>query len=678
MMIRNLVLACFAASFTLIQPQNVLAQVSQRPAAQKDDSCKQTNDPFEVAYKFTSASEKHSGECIDSLRFRAIQNLKIENGVATFNNYQHQNEYWSAKLNLSAANVDQVLFQIVRFPIMSVVQAAHIQIRFKLKSDVELAHQLDGRKTKTSDVLISFEASRPKGVSYNFALGVMENYALIGKVASTEQKKLDGTDPFEQYELGLSPEEKSQLLQITLTRAFTTGNSSFYSTLRPNCATEVFDSIDTLPRFKGKIRNFLTVISNDPVAKPSIAALQTRGILKRRVQNFEDEVKGVIKDIPLATTAAQPLIPQVANNPWTLLVTLPRLDRLSPTEIAAILKIRSEILNSFPVLVQGLLSTYMKEAGDDTSKILNSVVANLQGRILTLLKSANAHLPNTAQSLAVYLIPYPSTSASATTSLQNLGIPAELPFSVKDVEIDDNDRSAVDTYYRISEGARKAGDVGATTKDPAYLMAAAVRLKLQRNANLFHSQLLVGINDQNRPFSMTNSQVAFKNAVLTGSKGRLSRPTVLISHSQTHQTNLNPIVNIEFGPEGGLAGKMNPDSFGIFQIRKQLDENCQAQAASSPTLIGNLGTAALNKPILDKLVAGKLVAFQILGADMNLSTRTVDKMDVRLSTWPLQCLSVQSVNHQFAREANQMILKLETESRSGQLMQNLIQKILAR
>ena len=662
---------------TLFTAGSLHAQVAnpaQKLAAQADSSCKQTNDPFEVAYKYTANSEKFAGQCIDSNRFRVIQNLKIENGTLSLNNYQHEKEYWEAKL--SVQDVENVYVHVVRFPIAGVVEAAHIQIRFKLKNPVQLKNQIDGRKTTANDLMVSFEASRPKDIGYNFALGVMENYSLIGKVSSTAQKKIDGSNPFEQYELDLSAEEKSQLLQIALNRAAKITNEQFYSTLRPNCATEVFDAIDSLPRLKGKFRSFLTVISNDPVAKPSIAALQARKILKRRVQNFEDEVKGVIKDIPVGSTTTQHLVPQVANHSWTLLVTLPRLDKLTPNERAAVLKVRADLLQTAPLLVQALGSSFMTEAGLDASKILSSTVTVLQGRLLTILKSLNQNLPNTKQHLGLYLVPL--QMGGATTSLQKFGIPAELPFAVRDVEIEEGSREATDTYFQISEGTRKAGDSGAKLKDPAYLMGAAVKLQIARDASSFHSQLLVGLNDIQKPFGMTNSQVAFKQAVVKGAQARLTRPTLLLTHAQPNLGSLNPLVKIEFGPEGGLAGRMNPDNFAIFQIRKELNGNCSTQAESSPALLGNLAATALNKPVLDKLIAGKAVAFKILGVNLNAKTRRVEAMDVRVATWPMNCLSVQNVNDQFAQQANQMFKKLEADAKNGNLVQSLIQKLLAR
>jgi hypothetical protein len=80
------------------------------------------------------------------------------------------------------------------------------------------------------------------------------------------------------------------------------------------------DLVDLLPRFKGKYPPFATVISTDPIAKPSIDALSARGAMLGRVQNGEDEAKGILKKMPMPTSSSKSLsyLPQVAGRPWSL------------------------------------------------------------------------------------------------------------------------------------------------------------------------------------------------------------------------------------------------------------------------------------------------------------------------------------------------------------------------
>jgi Domain of unknown function (DUF4105) len=643
--------------------------------AEVDSRCAQSSDPQEAPYRFTSLSGKFSGQCADTNRFRAIQNLKIENGVAVLNNYHHDNDFWQAQFSIEPSNLDAVYFHVVRFPILGIVEAAHTQIRFKLKNPVQLKSQTDASKTTTTkEVLVSFEAVRPKDQAYNFALGALENYALVGRVTSAKQRIAESEAPMEQYELDITQDEKALLLKNTLTHAEQIGIKYTYNTLRPNCTTEVFDLLDSLPRLQGKYPQFLTVISNDPVAQPAIDALKARQLLKQRVQNYEEEAKGVSQVLSIPQKKANPILPEVAGRPWSLVVTLPNLANLNKSEQLAILKIRSELLRKAPLALQGLGSAMMKEAGGDSSAIIARSLAIIQAQLTDVLRSVNDSLPNTPQGMGLYLVPY---NAPATiTPLKGMKIPAALPFSIVDAMVDDSIPKSKESYYWISEGLRSAGDSGSKGKLPAYFAGSAIRLKLQRDHSAIRSQVAVGLNDFTKPFTMSNSQVNFSESSIAGSGERATRPLLLISHEQDTTARPNPFVSMEFGTDGGLAGAAREDAFATFQILKSMTGSCETQASSAPTLRGTLAQSALGKPILDRLVQGKKVSFHILGAKLDLRTLEVAEMDVRVNMWPLNCLATNDVNTQFRQNANDMIKKLKAESMNAGFLQKLLSGVL--
>ncbi|AGH94986.1 hypothetical protein A11Q_768 [Pseudobdellovibrio exovorus JSS] len=674
---RELFVALFTTC-TVVGGLPAHAQLSPSLMAELDPSCAKTADPDEASYRFTSHSKKYAGKCVDSVRFRAIQNLRIANNTAVLNNYQHERDFWKAEFSTSPENIEAVYFQVVRFPILGIVEAGHAQIRFKLKQPAQLKSQSDANKSaQVQDVLISFEATFPEGEKYNFALGAMDNFGLIARVMSMEQKRLDSpTAPFEQYELNLTAEEGSQLLRTALSRASSIGKRYAYNTLRPNCATEAFDLLDGLDRLKGKFPPFLTVISNDPVAQPSITGLRERGILKQRVQNYEDEQKGIIKTLEVSSQRSVPLLPQVPANPWTLVVTLPNLQRLSPSEKDAILKVRSHLLRQAPLLVQGLGSAMMSEVGGDASTVVIASLKLLQERLATILKESNDLLPQNAQALGLYLVPFKTDSTQ--TRLDGLGIPAALPFAVTDVVVDESIARSQEIYYHLAEGTRKAGDVGSQAKDVGYLMGTAIRLKLQKNNVQVRSQLMVGLNNQKKPFTMSNSQVVFHENVVTGGENRTTRPVMLVTHTQLGVNQINPAVDIEFGPAGGIAGSLAGDAFGTYQVLKQFGTSCETRSSSTPTLNGVLAESALGKPLLDGFLKGKKVSFQIMNVKMDLGQQAITNMDVKINTWPVTCMSDQSVNTQFVQNANDMLNKLKAEARSGSLMQKLMKGFLQR
>lgn len=649
------------------------AQISN-PIAQPDQTCAQSTDPWETAYRFTDQSSKYSGQCIDSQRFRSIKNLKIENQNVSLNNYFHQGQYWQAEFSVAPENVEKAIFQIVRFPILGIVEAAHIQIRFLLKNPIYLRSQTTGQNGNSTDILVSFEASRPKGEGYNFALGVLPNFALAGRVLSAEQRSSEGKEAMEQYELDLDASERAELLTKALERSQAIGLSVSYNTLRPNCTTEIVDLIDLLPRFKGKFPHFLTVISADPVAQPSIDALAQRKVLKSRIQNYQDEAKGLQQVLSIPAKKALPILPQVQNHSWSLVVALPRMDRLSDVQRRIILNVREKIVHKSPLILQALGSAMMKESGQDSAQILTGVIKSIQAQIRDLLLENQKFLPSNGVSLAVYLVPY--AVSNSTTTLEKWGVSAALPFAIINQEVDESIPRSRDLFYHIAEGSRKAADAGAIGKAPAYMAGAGLKVFISSRGSESFSQILVGLKDQERAFTMANSQVQFEQSVVTGNTQRSTRPMMLITHHQKTESALSPLVQIEFGPDGGLAGEMAGNAMGIFQIRKDLGGSCQSQTLSAPTLKGKLSTQALGKPLLDKIIQGKAVAFHIRGAQFNSANLQVSDMDVIVATWPMNCLSVANVNQQFAENANQMLNKFKGEMQNGVFIQKIISTVL--
>lgn len=449
-----------------------------------------------------------------------------------------------------------------------------------------------------------------------------------------------------------------------------------YNTLRPNCVSEAFDLIDSLDRLKGKHAPFLTVISNDPVGQPAINAMLQRQILKARVQDYADEERGVLRaSVAMPQVREVPYLPRVADRPWTLVLTMPDLNKLSPSERQAVLKVREILLAQAPLLLQGAGSAMMLEAGSDTARIISGALGTMQGRVMQILREVNSSLPRSAQSLGLYVVPY--AAALSQTRIDNLPVPFALPFGVVNTVVDETLPRANEIYYHIAEGARRAGDAGVQKPESAYFMASAVRLRLQKDNVQMRAQLMMGLNNQTKPFTMSNSQVVFQQSVINGAQSRATRPVVLATHTQVGLSQTNPEIKVEFGGEGGIAGSLAGDAFGIFQINKNLSGSCELQAASAPTLNGELAATALGKPVLDRILKGKKVAFHILGVKLNARTQTVTDMDVRVKTWPLNCVSNATVNDQFAQNANDMIGKLKTEAQD-KILPELLGKFLRR
>lgn len=657
--------------------QSIDSKQGLKIVAEADPSCARSKDPMETPYRFTSVSKKYAGQCINTDKTRVIKDLQIINQVASFHNFKHEEKFWQAEFSLSPENIEAVYLQILRFPVMGVVQAGHGQLRFKLRNPVSLKHMNGSISEKPLyDVVVSFEGTFPKGESYNFALGAMDNYGLIGRLMSPQQKFNDSKEARgEQYLLDLSSEEASQLLEKSLIYSQQIGARFPYNTLRPNCISEALDLIDSLPRLKGKYQPFLTMISNDPIAQPALEAIQTRGILKKRVQDYRDELAGLFQDnVQLPRSTAIPFLPQVKGYPWSLVMTLPDEKSLSSSEIATLKKVRQNLIQEVPNLLQGIASAVRPEAGDDAALILKSILGATQERLLLLLNKMNAELPQTRQSIGLYIVPYKGSGQSFR--LDRFKIPATLPLNLVDLQIDVKDKKSNEVFYYLAEGARLAADVGMTEKNSTYLMGVSLRINLQKNNSQAHTQVMLGLKGFEKAISIENKQVKLSQSRLTTSSGRSERGSMLLTLSQTNMKKLNETLRIEFGPEGGLVGDPSKDTFALFQINKDITGDCQLQAQAVPVLLGHFSHEATGNNLVDRVLQGTPVAFQILSALVNTKTEDISAMDVKIRKWPVSCLSKDDVNQQFTNEANEKLTKLKSKS-GGSVVDALLSRILS-
>jgi hypothetical protein len=289
-----------------------------------------TEDVYEVGLRLSANSNKYAGKCIDGQQFRPALLQEITASHFSFSNYFHEGRYWAASI-AKQPDVDKVFFHVVRFEVVSGIVAAHVQIRFRMKRDSIALRAQDnpGEKKDVNDLIISFEAARPKGVHYNFALGAVPNYALVGRVASGSQRLTESKNEVtEQYELLLSNEEAGSLLFAAVNRSNELGLTNWYNTLRPNCTTELFDLFDTLASIKAlepTPERFLTVLSNDPIVTPSLEALKERGLLGNRYADLFDELVNGKDEFEGETTDSdsQGFLVNIEGRPYSLVFVVP-------------------------------------------------------------------------------------------------------------------------------------------------------------------------------------------------------------------------------------------------------------------------------------------------------------------------------------------------------------------
>lgn len=646
--------------------------VRKAPPVSLDPSCLQLHDTFEVGYRFSPEAATTGGKCLNTAKYRAITNLAVDKTILRFDNFMSQNVFWHAELPVRADIVEKVYFQIIRFPVIEGVEAAHTELRFKLAKDA-LKISRSGENAAASDLLVSFEGALPPGEKYNFAMGTFDAYALIARVTTSDQKLSQDGKPMEQYELKLDGESRLQLLINALKRSSHLGYSTFYNTLRPNCTTEVFDLLDSVPAIQGKADPFLTMISLDPVAAPSINGLRKRGILVRRVQNYNDEVKGTELELPVPepNSKIRSFFPQVAGQPWAISVVGPAESELTPAQSAVLKAIRDEVSVSMPSLVQSYASVLLlRDRREVAGKLLAKTLQTALGRLPQVIRRMDSQLPNDRMSFHIYFVPM--ASAADGTSLSKIGVSAAVPFPVKNFEISSADRRSREIFFTVGAGTQAAANQGAEESKFAFFAGFAITAHLQRGQSSVITQIVAGLDEGTYPIQVENAQVKLSQVVIPRGKTNNGRALAILSHVQDVKSEtVNPEMIIDFGPWGGIAGQLGEFGEGTFQVFRS-SVSCDLQQSQAPSIQGVFGSSAMGKAAIDKILAGRNVNFNLLRVRSNIMNQTVTEADVRISTMKMQCLEIAEAEKQFGENMTSMMQDAVKGLNASSLMSKLI------
>lgn len=620
-----------------------------------DPTCVALNDEFETGYRYTQLSKLNRGQCVDTRRYRPLTDLRLTNADVTFSNYMHDDRFWRARLKLDAGLIERVYFHIVRFNVVEGVAAAHTQIRFQLKPDaLELSRA--GQTARHDDLLVSFEAGLPPGQSYNFALGAFNAYALVGRVLSTSQKLAQSTNRIEQYELNLNPAQRLELLLKALQRSADLGIDTFYSTLRPNCTTEVFDLLDATSGVTGKSTPFMTMLSVDPIATPSLRGLRRRELLVRRVQDFNDEFRGLRSEppIPQSTSKLRSFFPNVDGQPWAVVIALPDDAQMTPDQRAVLQAVREQMVLALPNLAQSFAATMM--LGDQreiAGQLLAETFQAALRRLPQTLRRLDSQLPPGRNSLQVYFAPHAVESGG--TSLEALGIPAAVPFPVREYRVPTTQREAAEIYARVSRGIQDGVNQGARQSRYAFLGGIALTVHLERGQTQVITQVLAGLEAGEFPASVRNPQVEISRIVIPAPRADLGRPLSLITHvQQVRDEAVKPQVWLDFGPWGGVGGTASEYGYGSLQVFRS-DVSCEVQQSLAPVIRGVFAGQATGRGLIDRALAGRPVDFHFLRALVRLDERRISETKVRISAVGLQCLNVADAERQFGEALTEQL-----------------------
>ncbi len=628
------------------------AQISTPQISHPDSLCSFSNDVFEIPTRIGMASKKYSSQCIDTDQFRPVIITQETNESIVFANYYHNNKYWTAELR-KTAEVESVYFHIVRFNIVTGVTAAHTQYRVKFKDGHQLKLKLqDSTKsieTSVNDLVVSFEAARPKNIPYNFALGAVDNYLSVARILSGAQRVSEkGDNDTEQYEILIPENEKLLFTLMGIQKSNEYGFSRFYNTLRPNCTTDVFDLIDELPSQQAnKAEPFLTVISNDPVAGPSLEGLQERGLLGQR---YADLKADIIDGETLAPVQANhvpqlELLANIKGLPYSLVFIE---ENTTTNTVAA----KSVAYKLAPKIAQQIGSLLMSSK---ENTILGTLDA-LSPLLKKSLKEVNTQLTDKPSMLSLYLVPW-DKSGKKINPIKDLGAPARLPFNAYET----NPKH----FKKISQGYAQASKKQMKTSKPFSLLGIALHMFLQKDKSVITVQTMANLGHQQQNLKASNNQVDIFNFEIPQAYTVRQQPIVLMNLSQNYQEEL-PRFKINFGSLGQVAGALigqelpavgfkensNEKDYGKLQVLK--GHNCSVQAQASPTLFGKLKVLTEKK--------WKKVKFNIFSIDFDLRKKQVKTMDVRINTLPVYCISKDDVNQQFTDNANAEIKALKEKA----------------
>jgi hypothetical protein len=426
-------------------------------------------------------------------------------------------------------------------------------------------------------------------------MGALQNYPIVGRLTSAEQRLLEsGTSPIEQYRLNLTSNEVRQVALQSILRSDQLGLKYFYNTLKPNCTTEVFDQIDTLPRFTVKPRPFYTVLWIDPITGPSLEALRNRGVLIARTNDLGDEVAGRKTSPQILSKSLTPSVIRTAPNmPFTSVQLIPK----TPDSLKVMQLVHKEMSQTLSALGPKLAQAAIVPAltGSGAAGAVVKTVMEIQRELQLVLRRMNPNLPEQPVYYSVYFTPWSPGAPQAT--LVPFGVNGDLPFADSVFretapEVTTNVLRGVYNFQKKFQD-REFDRLGTR---PVFFMGSLIRFKFQKNKSEVVMQTNVNLIPQNLPFQTHSTQVNLNRitfqqpnvnwlyAQRAGNPDTL-KGTAIMTHRQMYNEMLNPEVRFEFGGLAALSDDVNSDEFGLFKAHRE-NLGCKSSSEVVPELRG--------------------------------------------------------------------------------------------
>ncbi|MES2855788.1 MAG: hypothetical protein V4692_07990 [Bdellovibrionota bacterium] len=529
-----LALSMASHSYAEVAQENFLT--STNPATVEDKGCKvDSSDKEDLGFRISDFSNNLKGKCVDGNKFRPGRVFNETSTSVQVTNFLHDNKFWTATVPLGRDVWEKNYLHIVMFDVVKGVSAAHSQLRFVLRSPLAIKlESQSGLKSsaRVNSFVLTVEGSFPAGVAFNAADGGYDNYPLVGRIESSEQRLLE--DPINetmQFVLRLDPKTKidspenrdlrNKHALASLYKSQDIGLKKFYNTIRPNCVSEVFDLIDSVrgiphcvPGKAGEaeraraglcVRRFNVGMSLDPVYGPAKLHMTIRKIFYSKAPSLKEELQPSANGTKKHKVIAGPgLLRTDIYNPYAL-VTISKND---PTSVVASKAIQKQVEASMkevvPLLTSGAILPSL--ASTSASGAIAGVLKLVQSKINDAVMKINKQLPKDQPTyLVAYLSPWDKT-AEALTFTED-GFPADVPFNYSP-NIGVTPEKAKELTDRVTaklrslqsrEFKKKMPDGKAAT--PVFAMGAVIRLKLQYDKSVSTIQLVLGMVPQDLPFS---------------------------------------------------------------------------------------------------------------------------------------------------------------------------------
>lgn len=578
--------------------------------------------PYTQEALFPEDSIKFAGQPVDLDRFRpAFITENSDTGAMLVENILHEGKYWTLTLP-STQNIDTVTMQVARFGAVPGVTAAHVQLGFRALPEDGLFQltRPGGERAELSNLVVSFEAARPEGESYNFFAGFEPNYLIVGRLASGEQRVEEYTDDVvtEQYPIKLQEGEATDLLLRAIQRSHDIGLDLFYDTLKPNCVTEAFGILDQTPSVaQNSPVPFLTILGTDPVAGPTIEALSERGVLLERQIDLDDEVLLSLEQLQnpsnlvyrgdgnAESSANNSVIARVEGAPHALVVVFNG-DRLSEETKAAIQK---DLYMLAPKVIEALVKSLSEHDSMGASSAVQAFTT-----LPPLIRELLNKYKDQEVDVSLFYAPWSGQTGERIDVMSHLDLDARLPIELYEVE------ATSASYNELHSGLGEALQIQPGDELQFALAGGVMRLQTEQEQPEFSLQILGRPKSLVQEVEISNEQVNISEVRVPDTLSSYEAPSALFSLNQQLDEELSPTLKVEFG---GFAGVYAKDESHQAHFRIDKTSSPRHRARLTPYLKGSVSQRALS--FID-------VFLNIFSVDFDLRSMAVSDIDVRSTT----------------------------------------------